>query len=207
MNKKTHKHPPISEEYPLILASASPRRKRLLQQIKLPFNSLPCNIDEEEAGSDPLNKTLLLSEKKAMTAYSRSAGNWILGADTIVLLDNIILGKPIDNNEAAAMLAHLSGRKHEVVTGFSIIDPAGIVAHRECVKSFVTIKDLSKEEIAAYIATDEPFGKAGSYAIQGVGAFMIKYMTGSYSNVVGLPIYNLIESLLALGALNSFPLK
>jgi septum formation protein len=206
-HRDSREYPSISKEYPLILASASPRRKRLLQQLDLPFNSLPCDINEEEAGSDPFDRTLMLSEKKAMAAYSKSAGNWILGADTIVLLDNIVLGKPIDNDEAASMLTILSGREHEVLTGFSIINPAGETVHRECVRSNVTIKDLSNQEIAAYIETGEPFGKAGSYAIQGVGAFMVKNIVGSYSNVVGLPIYSLIKSLLTLGALNNFPIK
>lgn len=206
MNKK-NKYPSISEEYPLILASASPRRKRILQQIGLPFKSLPCDINEAEVVGEPHNITLKLAVKKAMAAYSKYNGKWILGADTIVLQDNNILGKPTNNNEAASMLTLLSGRVHEVITGFSIINPAGNVAHREYVRSAVTIKELSKEEIAAYIDTGEPFGKAGSYAIQGMGAFMIKHMSGSYSNVVGLPIYSLIESLIALGALNTFPLK
>lgn len=204
---KNRTYPSISEEYPLILASASPRRKRLLQQICLPFKSLPSDINEGGIGGDPFNRTLVLSEKKAAAAYLKSTDNWILGADTIVLLDNTILEKPIDNDEAASMLVYLSGREHEVLTGFSIINPDGKVVHRECVRSAVTIKDLSKKEISAYIATGEPFGKAGSYAIQGVGAFMIKHIKGSYSNVVGLPIYSLIEALLALGALNTFPLK
>lgn len=206
-NRDSHKYPSISEEYPLILASASPRRKMLLQQIGLPFNSLPCDINEEDVGTNPFHRTIALAEKKAMAAYSICADKWILGADTIVLIENTILGKPVDDDEATSMLSLLSGRDHEVITGFSIIDPSGKMAHREYIRSVVTIKELSKKEIAAYIATGEPFGKAGSYAIQGIGAFMIKHISGSYSNVVGLPIYSLIESLLALGALNFFPLK
>jgi len=201
------KFPTISKEYPLILASASPRRKRLLQEIKLPFRSLACDIHEEGIEDSPSNTARILAEKKAMDAYSRSKNNWILGADTIVVLQETILGKPLDHEEARSMLTLLSGKEHEVITGFAIIDPSGKVAHTEHVSTLVTIKNLSKREITAYIATGEPFGKAGSYAIQGIGSFMVKGIAGSYSNVVGLPVYALIEALLALGALDAFPME
>ncbi|MDB9822216.1 Maf family protein [Deltaproteobacteria bacterium] len=197
----------IDKEYPLILASASPRRKRLLEQIGLPFRSVPCNIDEEGMDSRPSDIVRILAERKAMAAYSKSSDNWILGADTIVVLKEAILGKPLDREEARSMLNLLSGREHEVITGFSITDPGGKRAHTEHVSTLVKIKKLSQREITAYIATGEPFGKAGSYAIQGTGAFMVKSITGSYSNVVGLPIYTLIEALLSLGALNFFPME
>jgi septum formation protein len=196
----------INDKYPLILASASPRRKRLLKQIGLPFRSLACNIDEEGIDDRPSNLVCILAERKTMAAYSKSSDNWILGADTIVVLEGDILGKPLDHEEARSMLSLLSGREHEVITGFSITDPSGKVAHTEHVSTLVTIKNLSQKEITAYIATGEPFGKAGSYAIQGKGAFMVKSISGSYSNVVGLPIYSLIEALLSLGALNVFPM-
>jgi septum formation protein len=148
----------------------------------------------------------ILAEKKAMDAYSRSKKNWVLGADTIVVLQETILGKPLDYEEARSMLTLLSGRKHEVITGFSIINPSGKAVHTEHVSTIVTIKNLSEREITAYIGTGEPFGKAGSYAIQGKGAFMVKEIAGSYSNVVGLPVYQVIEALLALGALDVFPM-
>jgi septum formation protein len=199
--------PIISKEYPLVLASASPRRKRMLKEIDLPFRSLACNINEQEIDDNPSNIARILAEKKAMAAYSRVKNNWVLGADTIVVLQNIILGKPLDHEEARSMLRLLSNKDHEVITGFSIIDPSGKVAHTEHVSTIVTIKDLSEREITAYINTGEPFGKAGSYAIQGIGAFMVKSITGSYSNVVGLPVYPVIEALLALGALDVFPIK
>jgi len=199
--------PTISKEYPLILASASPRRKRLLQEIGLPFHLMPCDINEEGIKDSPSNIARILAEKKAMTAYSRSPNNWILGADTIVVIQEALLGKSLNHEEARSMLTFLSGREHKVITGFSIIDPSGNVAHREHVSTLVTIKDLSEKEIMAYIATGEPFGKAGGYAIQGIGSFMIKSITGSYSNVVGLPVHALIEALLALGALDVFPME
>jgi len=199
--------PVISKKNPLVLASASPRRKRLLKEIGLPFRSLACDIHEQRTGEDPPDITRFLAEKKAMTAYSRAKTKWVLGADTIVVLRDTILGKPIDHDEAMSMLRLLRGKEHEVITGFSIVNPAGVAAHTEHVSSIVEIKDLSDSEIAAYIRTGEPFGKAGGYAIQGIGAFMVRAVTGSYSNVVGLPVYHVIQALLALAALDFFPMK
>jgi septum formation protein len=103
------------------------------------------------------------------------------------------------------MLLLLSGKEHKVITGFSILDPLGRLAQSEEVTSLVQVKGLTDEEIRAYIATGEPFGKAGSYAIQGIGSFMVESISGSYTNVVGLPLSALIKSLLAVGALKSFP--
>jgi len=197
----------ISKKNPLVLASASPRRKRLLKEIGLPFRSLPCDIHEHGTWESPPDMTRFLSEKKAMTAYSMVKSKWVLGADTIVVLQGRILGKPLDHEEARSMLRLLSGKEHEVITGFSIINPAGLVAHTEHVSSIVSIKELSDREITAYIKTGEPFGKAGSYAIQGIGIFMIRAVNGSYTNVVGLPVYHVIKALLALGALDFFPME
>jgi len=199
--------PVISKKNPLVLASASPRRKRLLKEIGLPFRSLACDIHEKVVDYSPSDMTRFLAEKKAMTAYSNTKNYWVLGADTIVVLRDIILGKPLDHEDARAMLSLLSGKEHEVITGFSIINPAGLIAHTEHVSTIVGIKDLSDREITAYIRTGEPFGKAGAYAIQGIGAFMVRAITGSYSNVVGLPVYHVIQALLALGALDVFPME
>ena len=199
--------PVISKKNPLVLASASPRRKRLLKEIGLPFRSLACDIHEKVIDYSPSDMTRFLAEKKAMTAYSNTKNYWVLGADTIVVLRDIILGKPLDHEDARAMLSLLSGKEHEVITGFSIINPAGLIAHTEHVSTIVGIKDLSDREITAYIRTGEPFGKAGAYAIQGIGAFMVRAITGSYSNVVGLPVYHVIQALLALGALDVFPME
>ena len=197
--------PAINRENPLILASASPRRRRLLEQVGLPFRSIPCNIDETGVEGAPPRIAHILAEKKARSAYSVSEGKWILGADTIVVLDGTVLGKPNSRDEARSMLDLLGGKEHEVITGFSVIDPSGVKAHSEEVSTIVTMKRLSEAEITAYIATGEPFGKAGSYAIQGIGSFMVKGIRGSYSNVVGLPLCELIESLIVLGALKDFP--
>jgi septum formation protein len=197
----------INKENPLILASNSPRRKRLLQQIGLPFRSLPSQVDENQAPGEPLVKAVLLAEKKAKAVYSQSKDSWILGADTMVVVDGRILGKPRDHEDIHSMLSRLSDKEHEVITGFCVLDPSGEVAHSEAITTLVKMKRLSKGEINAYVATGEPFGKAGSYAIQGVGAFMVESISGSYTNVVGLPVCALVKSLLALGALKDSPLS
>lgn len=196
----------ISRENPLILASNSPRRKRLLQQIGLPFRSLPSDVDENQAPGEPPVKAVLLAEKKAKAVYSQSKESWILGADTMVVVGGRILGKPRDHEDIHSMLSRLSGQEHEVITGFCLLNPSGGMAHSEAITTLVKMKRLGEEEINAYVATGEPFGKAGGYAIQGVGAFMVESISGSYTNVVGLPVCALIKSLLALGALKDFPL-
>jgi septum formation protein len=197
--------PLIDKNNPLILASASPRRKQLLEQVELPFISIPSHIEENEEGNKPERHTLVLSEKKAKAVFPESKNQWILGADTIVVIANEILGKPGNQAEALSMLQRLSGKSHEVITGFCVLKPSGLVAHSEAVSTLVEFKDLQRDEIESYIATGEPFGKAGSYAIQGIGTFMVKGIQGSYTNVVGLPVSALISALEKIGALESFP--
>jgi len=197
---------PISREYPLILASESPRRKSLLEQVGIPFISLPSNIDETLINAPPSNVAKILSENKATAAHEKVQGQWILGADTIVVSDNDILGKPLNDDEARSMLKILSGKGHEVITGYCIINPVGEIACTDYESAMVSIKDLSDKEVDSYIASGEPFGKAGGYAIQGIGSFMVEGINGSYSNVVGLPLCALIKRLLDLGALTEFPI-
>jgi septum formation protein len=196
----------INLESPLFLASSSPRRKRLLKQIGLPFRSFSSAVKEELTGREPALNSCLLAEKKARAVFSRSKGNWVLGADTMVVLDDASLGKPRDKEEACSMLVQLSGREHRVITGFCLVDPEGHPAHSESVITRVKMKALTEQEIRGYVATGEPFGKAGSYAIQGLGSFMVESISGSYSNVVGLPLCALVKALLATGALRVFPL-
>ena len=200
------KFEPISTASPLILASSSPRRKRLLRQVCIPFRVLPSRIVEESTTEEPEALVRSLAEKKAKAAARKAAGQWILGADTVVVLENEILGKPENRKDAASMLTRLSGREHRVVTGFSILDPSGAHAHSEEVVTLVRVRKLLRREIDAYIDTGEPFGKAGSYAIQGIGTFMVESITGSYTNVVGLPVSAVIQGLLKAGALKRFPL-
>jgi septum formation protein len=197
--------PYISTNNPLILASASPRRKELLEQVRVPFRVVEGDIDENGEAGQPHEICARLAEKKALAVYKGCINSWILGADTIVVKDSIIMGKPENAEDAANMLMRLSGGDHEVITGYSIINPDGGVATTAHVTTTVTFKGLSPEEIAAYIKTHEPFGKAGAYAIQEIGAFMITAIHGSYSNVVGLPLFEVIDSLVRIKALERFP--
>jgi septum formation protein len=199
-------HMPITKESPLILASESPRRRELLGQAGIPFRVFPGNVDENCLSGSPSHIAQTLAEKKALSVSASFPGQWILGADTIVVLDDHILGKPVDKEDARSMLKILSGKDHEVITGFSIIGPSGKIACTDHESTRVSIKPLSDREIDFYIATGEPFGKAGSYAIQGIGSFMVDRIKGDYSNVVGLPLCALIKRLLEVGALKEFPL-
>jgi len=198
--------PLLSEKNPLVLASASPRRKSLLEQVRLPLRVVTSQTAEGGIRGKPALRSCLLAEKKALEVFHRAGSAWTLGADTVVVIDRRILGKPANRDEAADMLSTLSGRKHKVVTGFCIVDPSGKVAHTQAVTTVVRMKPLSREEIDGYIGTGEPYGKAGSYAIQGIGSFMVEGLSGSYTNVVGLPLCALISALVSLGALHRFPL-
>jgi septum formation protein len=198
-------YPPVDQNNPLLLASSSPRRRQLLAQIGLPFIVKPSHIEEDESNNDPARHTLLLAEEKAKTVIPDSGMQWVLGADTVVVIDREVLGKPVNTTEAVSMLTRLSGRKHDVITGFCILDASGRVASSEAVSTQVVFKDLEPREIEAYVATGEPFGKAGSYAVQGIGAFMVKGIHGSYTNVVGLPVCAVIAALKRIGALGRFP--
>ena len=198
--------PMISKDNPLILASASPRRKGLLEQVGLPFRVVPGHVDENQVVQRPSMHARILAETKAKAGFVEMKGHWTLGADTIVVLGDMVLGKPKNAREAEVMLSALAGKDHEVITAFSILNPAGSVVHAQEVSTKVRIKPLRGAVIKAYISTGEPFGKAGSYAIQGIGAFMVQDIRGSYTNVVGLPVCALIQALLEKGAIKRFPL-
>ncbi len=185
----------------LILASASPRRKELLESIKVPFIVSPSEIDELlQDGETPEAHAQRLAEEKAADVSRIYPGSWILGADTIVVIDARILGKPSDQAEAISMLSTLSGRTHIVFTGYAILNSGfpemKTVAYA---RSEVFIRALSQEEIAAYVRTLEPMDKAGAYAIQGVGAAVVERVCGSYTNVVGLPLCEVTRDLKKLG--------
>lgn len=196
----------ISTTFPLFLASSSPRRKALLGQIGLPFRAFSSAVEENFSDGEPGHTTRGLAEEKAREVFNRSGRNWVLGADTVVVLEHAVLGKPESAEEARSMLLRLSGKEHRVITGFCLLDPSGETAHSEAVVTQVNMKRLTKEEISRYVASGEPFGKAGGYAIQGLGAFMVESISGSYTNVVGLPLCALVKALLAAGALKTFPL-
>jgi septum formation protein len=201
LNKK------ISAERPLILASASPRRIDLLRRTMLPFQSVPSGYEENGQASDPAELAVELAAGKAAEVGARLGGHWILGADTLVVAGDEILGKPRGEQDAERMLRLLSGTVHRVITGFVLLDPSGCAAHQETTVTRVKVKRLSEMEIASYIATGEPFGKAGAYAVQGLGTFMVEEICGSYTNVVGLPLFHVLKALVETSAIDQFPLR
>jgi septum formation protein len=186
----------------LILASRSPRRYDLLKQAGLDFEVVPSRIEEDTVKDEsPKRHVIRLAEAKALDVGSRYPDRWVVAADTIVYIDHLILGKPKNRREAMEMLRRLSGREHWVMTGFSVHHLEKEIGDREAVKTAVKVKTLTPVEVAWYVQTGEPFDKAGGYAIQGVGSFMIESIRGSYTNVVGLPICELIQMLSRLGAI------
>ncbi|WP_018146419.1 nucleoside triphosphate pyrophosphatase [Thioalkalivibrio sp. AKL6] len=177
---------------PLLLASASPRRRELLEQIQLAFEVAPMDVDESaQPGETPEALVERLAVAKAEAARDRLApGQWVLAADTVVAVDDDALGKPADFAAAAAMLGRLSGRAHRVVSGMALWRPGEAMRTRH-VTTRVRLRELSLADIEAYWATGEPRGKAGAYAIQGRGAAFVEWIEGSYTNVVGLPLFEL----------------
>lgn len=183
----------------LILASASPRRREMLRQLGLEFDLRPVGVDESPLdGEDPVPLVRRLARAKALAAAEEEDDpeEVILAADTIVVLDGEILGKPESTDEAEAMLARLAGREHTVHTGVAVLAPGGSEPEVEVESTRVELARLEAETIARYVATGEPMDKAGAYAIQGLGATFVSRIHGSYSNVVGLPL-TLTRALLA----------
>ncbi|OHB25505.1 MAG: septum formation protein Maf [Desulfuromonadaceae bacterium GWC2_58_13] len=191
----------------IVLASASPRRRELLERIGIRFTVVPSDTSEDEIpGESPEEHVLRLARNKALDVAGRRdvAGRWFIGSDTIVLRDDCILGKPADPADAAAMLRSLSGRTHRVLSGYAVHDRQTGATVADVVSTRVRFKELTATEIAGYIATGEPMDKAGAYAIQGIGVFMVLAIEGSYTNVVGLPLCEVIEVLERLGAVRLF---
>ena len=185
----------------LILASRSPRRYELLKQVGLDFDVITSGIEEDYIkGESPRKHVLRLAEAKALDVGNRHPDRWVVAADTVVYVDHSILGKPKSREEAKKMLRRLSGKEHWVLTGFSVHHLERGKGDREAVQTVVKVKKLTPSEIEWYVKTGEPYDKAGGYAIQGMGSFMIESIKGSYSNVVGLPVCELIQMLIRLGA-------
>jgi septum formation protein len=184
----------------LVLASASPRRLELLRQIGIVPDAVdPAEIDETPLrGELPAAHVLRLARAKAEAVRPRHPDAFVLAADTVVACGRRILGKPVDEATARAFLALLSGRRHRVYGGVAVIGPEGRVMTRRVV-SQVAFKRLSDQEVVGYLATGEWHGKAGGYAIQGRAAAMVSWMQGSYSNVVGLPLFETAQLLTGLG--------
>lgn len=186
----------------LILASASPRRKYLLEQAGLRFSVIPSTVDETDSGEEtPEAYVRLLAETKADDIARRHPDAWVIGADTVVVIDGRILGKPAGTDEARRMLHRLSGQRHRVHTGFAIVCRDRSRRLSAVATTEVEFKTLSAAEIEWYLQTGEPFDKAGAYAIQGIGTFLVRRINGSYTNVVGLPVCEVIEALIAEGVL------
>lgn len=192
----------VSHALPVILASGSPRRQLLLGDLGLPFGTMISDTPESlTPGLSAVEQAILLAERKARAVAVELASGLVLGADTMVALDEEILGKPRDAADARAMVRRLSGRDHQVITGLSLVDAHSGECLQVAVTTVVTMRDLSDTEIAAYVATGEPLDKAGAYAIQGVGAALIARYQGCYTNVVGLPLCATSQLLARAGAL------
>ena len=184
----------------IILASKSPRREYLLSQAGLKFTVVPSDFDEDSVTPvDPPLFARILAESKAGDVARNHPDSWVIGADTIVLIDNMILGKPASRDDARRMLQRLSNQTHQVITGYCICCQNKGRFFSDTVSTDVTFKALTDDEIEWYIHTDEPFDKAGAYAIQGLGTFLVKAVNGSYTNVVGLPVCEVIELLIREG--------
>ena len=185
-----------------VLASKSPRRRYLLQQAGLTFTVIPSRVDEAALNElPPEERVRRLAEAKAATVADAYPRSWVIGADTLVLIGETVLGKPSTPAEACRMLTHLSGQTHQVLTGYCICCRAEEIFFSDTAVTEVRFKTLTAEEIEWYIHTREPFDTAGAYAIQGLGTFLVKSIRGSYTNVVGLPVCEVVEFLIRHGAL------
>lgn len=184
----------------LILASASPRRRGLLAQIRPDFEVIVAAVDEESlVEGDPRETALKTARAKARAVFDHHPSAVVIGGDTVVAVDDEQLAKPIDGADAFRMLRRLSGRTHTVITGICMLWPEG--EKEFAVSSFVTFKELSDEQIWAYIDTGEPMDKAGAYGAQGEAGRHIERIEGSVTNVIGLPVDEVREALSAIGAL------
>jgi len=200
----------MSADERIVLASASPRRQRLLREAGLSFEVVPADLDERRLpGETPADFARRAAGDKGLTVATRLARRsrrpWIVAADTVVALGDELLTKPRDREHAAEMLSLLAGRAHTVVTGWTVgRHEASWTAGQELTE--VVFHPLEENEIEFYAATGEGDDKAGAYAIQGIGAFLVERIQGDYFNVVGLPISRVLRALVAAGALQRYPL-
>jgi septum formation protein len=193
----------------LVLASASPRRQELLRNAGIPFTVQAADINETPlVGETPRDCAERLAREKALTVSKGRPQQWVLGADTIVVVDDMILLKPSDADDAVRMLRMLSGRTHEVITGVCLVKPVAsgqwsVASNTDTASetTLVTFCELSDDEIRSYVATGEPMDKAGAYGIQGIASRWVPRIEGDYSNVVGLPVALVYRMLRERGAL------
>ena len=188
-----------------VLASASPRRRELLAQLGLSFIVVPSRLQEiNQSGMEPHVHATYFAEAKAKEVANRNPHQWVLGADTIVVLGQEILGKPADFSEASSMLSRLGGQSHRVITSICLVHASMEVLESEWVETKVFMRSLTVQDIEGYIRTGEPMDKAGAYGIQGIGGCLVQRIEGSYSNVVGLPLCETLELLRRHGVANLF---
>ncbi|MFZ5894164.1 MAG: Maf family protein [Myxococcota bacterium] len=201
----------IDSARPLLLGSASPRRREILEGLRIPIRVAPADIVEDVLpGEEPLSYLNRIVREKLKAVAEHSAGidcAGVLVADTSVVLGSEILGKPRDVADAERLLTSLAGRTHIVYTRYAIAESAtrDLPSCERTVESKVTMRSASTEELRRYAATGEGLDKAGAYAVQGIGSFLVKSIEGSYSNVVGLPACEVVGDLLELGLLTEFP--
>ena len=182
----------------LVLASASPRRQELLRNAGIAFEVQPADIVEDPLPGETAKVCAeRLARDKALAIAHKRPGDIVLGADTVVVVDAQILGKPTDAADAARMLRLLSGRTHQVITGVCLVSDGRTLVASETTS--VTMREMSEKEIADYVATGEPMDKAGAYAIQGIASRWIPRIEGDYSNVVGLPVARVWRMMRELG--------
>jgi septum formation protein len=215
---------------PLTLASSSPRRKELLEKLGFTLRVVQANIDEsQQAGELPEDYAKRMARTKVLMAVKRLQATiytsdvearrqlmsaqprgddpvrWVIGADTVVVVDDVIFGKPADVQEAREMLMRLSGREHLVITGFCVFDLKRNREGLQAVTTVVKFKELTRGEVDQYVSVGESMDKAGAYAVQGVGSYLVEYLQGSYTNVVGLPLCQVVEMMQEMGAKDVMP--
>lgn len=185
----------------IVLASASPRRRELLDQVGCDFVVMNSTVIEDNTLDLPPEELVVLQARdKALDVFSKvQSTDVVIGADTIVVLDGRVYGKPIDTNDARRMLTSLSGREHQVITGIAVVTAGEIWT--DFVATNVTMGNSTLKQIEAYLATGEPMDKAGAYGIQGMGALLVERINGCYANVVGLPL-NKLSSVLEKAGVN-----
>jgi septum formation protein len=208
----------------LVLASASERRKELLEKTGFTVKPMPAEVDESQHPDETPDsyvkrlarlkvlkvvdriQSTLYPEPGTTLAYSRESPlRWVLGADTIVVLDNLVLGKPQSHEDAIEMLMGLQGREHIVITGFCLYDMKKSKEGLQSVQTIVKFKKMTRQEVEKYLAVGESMDKAGAYAVQGVGAYLVESIHGSYSNVVGLPLCQVVEMMEEMRAKDILP--
>jgi len=187
----------------IVLASESTRRVDILRTLGISFSIIPPDIDETKNKDEtPQQFVERISHEKAIKVGNHFPDKWVIAADTIVVLKGKVLGKPKNERDAFNMLKTLRGKWHKVITGYCVLNLLKNIVYQDIVETKVFVRHMTDDEINRYIKTSEPMGKAGSYAVQGKGGYMVKEIKGSYTNVVGLPICEIAEALLSLGVLS-----